>query len=109
MKKYHELKGMSSEDCVASVKQALMELPDVTEAEVQLNPQGVLLTMNESIDMNVLQAQLNKAGNYTILKSYGDGDGVDDYTPIIDRNTSFSNTHPERSARVFGIDHEPGI
>ncbi len=109
MKKYYELTGMSCGGCVSSVKQALMELPDVIEAEVQLKPQGVLLSMNKSIDTNVLQAQLNKAGHYTILNSHGDGDGLDDDTPIIERNNSFSNTHPERNSRPFGIDHEPGV
>jgi copper chaperone CopZ len=109
MKKYYELTGMSCGGCVSSVKQALMELPDVTEAEVQLEPQGVLLSMNKSIDTNVLQAQVHKAGHYTILNSHGDGDGVDDDTPIIERNNSFSNTHPERNSRPFGIDHEPGV
>lgn len=107
MKKYYELKGMSCGGCVNSVKQALMGLPDVTEAEVELKPQGVLLTMNESIDTKVLQAQLDKAGHYTILNS--NGDGVDNDTPEIERKTSFSNSHPERNARPFGIDHEPGV
>jgi len=109
MKKYYELTGMSCGACVSSVKQTLMELPDVTEAEVQLKPQGVLLSMNKSIDTNVLQAQLDKAGNYTILNSHSDGDGVDDGTPIIERDHSFSNTHRERNSRPFGIDHEPGV
>ena len=109
MKKYYELKGMSCGGCVSSVKQALMGLPEVTEAEVELKPQGVLLTMNETIDTKVLQAQLNKAGHYTILNSHGDGNGLDDVTPEIERKTSFSNSHPERNARPFGIDHEPGV
>lgn len=109
MKKYYELTGMSCESCVNNVKQALMELPDVTNAEVKLKPQGVLLTMNESIDTNVLQARVAEAGNYTIINSLSDGDGVDDTTPIIERNTSFSNTHPERNNKPFGIDHEPGV
>ncbi|MDP3469090.1 MAG: heavy metal-associated domain-containing protein [Daejeonella sp.] len=109
MKKYYELTGMSCDECVNSVKQALMELPDVTDAEVKLNPQGVLLTMSESIDTSVLQGQVDKAGQYTILNSIGDGNGVDEDTPIIERKTSFSNTHPERNDRPFGIDHEPGV
>ena len=109
MKKYYELAGMSCESCVNNVKQSLMELPDVTDAEVKLKPQGVLLTMTESIDTNVLQDQVGKAGNYTILNSKSDGDGSDDNTPIIERNNSFSNTHPERNDRPFGIDHEPGV
>jgi len=109
MKKYYELTGMSCEGCVTSVKKALMELPQITEADVQLKPQGVLLTMNESVDTNVLQAQLDQAGNYTILNSHGDGDSVEDDTPTIERKTSFSDSHPERNARPFGIDHEPGV
>jgi copper chaperone CopZ len=109
MKKYYEITGMSCEDCVNSVEQALMELPDVTKAEVKLKPQGVLLTMNESIDTNVLQAKIDKAGNYKILNSLGDGTTVDDITPAIGIKTSFSNTHPERTERPFGIDHEPGV
>ena len=109
MKKYYELKGMTCGGCVSSVKQALMELPDVSEAEVKLEPQGVLLSMNKSIDTSVLQAQLDKAGHYTILNSHGDGDGIDDDIPIIERNSSFSNPHPERSSRPIGTDHEPGV
>lgn len=109
MKKYYELTGMSCESCVSNVKQALMELPDVTDADVKLKPQGVLLTMSDSIDTNVLQNQVGKAGKYTILNSLGDGNAVDDTTPVIERNTSFSNTHPERNDRPFGIDHEPGV
>ncbi|HQT23633.1 MAG TPA: heavy metal-associated domain-containing protein [Daejeonella sp.] len=100
---------MSCGGCVSNVKKALMELPDVTEAEVQLKPQGVLLTMNKSIDTQVLQTQLDKAGHYTISNSYGDGDGVDDDTPDVERNHSFSNSHPERHTKPFGIDHEPGV
>lgn len=109
MKKYYGLKGMSCEGCVNSVKQALIELPDVTDAEVKLQPQGVLLTMNKSIDTHVLQTQLDKAGHYTISNSYGDGDGIDDNTPEVERNRSFSNSHPERNTKPFGIDHEPGV
>lgn len=109
MKKSYELKGMSCAGCVNSVKQALMELPDVTEADVQLNPPEVILTMNKSIDLEKLQAQLDKAGHYTILNSHGDGDNHDDDTPVIERDQSFSNTHPERDSRPFGIDHEPGV
>ena len=63
---------------MSSVEKALMALPDVTEAEVKLEPQGVLLSMNKSIDTSVLQAQLDKAGHYTILNSHGDGDGIDE-------------------------------
>lgn len=57
---------MSCGGCVSSVKRMLLQVPDITEAEVQLNPPRAELTMSKSIDVNVLQAQLNKAGHYTI-------------------------------------------
>ena len=66
MKKNYELEGMSCGGCVNNVKRKLLELQDVTEAEVELNPQRATLTMSKSIDVDVLQAQLNKAGHYTI-------------------------------------------
>ncbi len=109
MNKYYEVKGMSCEGCVNNVKQALIELPDVTDAEVKLNPPGALLTMTKSIDTQVLQSQLDKAGNYTISNSYGDGNHVDDNTPEVQRTRSLSDIHPERDSKPFGIDHEPGV
>jgi len=66
MKKDYELAGMSCGGCVNNVKRALLQFPDVIEAEVQLNPQRAVLTMSKSIDVDELQAQLNKAGHYTI-------------------------------------------
>ena len=66
MKKEYELKGMSCGGCVSNVKRALLQMPDVTEAEVHLNPQGAIITMNKSIAVDELQTQLNKTGHYTI-------------------------------------------
>ena len=66
MKKKYELAGMSCSGCVNTVKRALLQLPDVTEAEIQLNPQSAVLTMSKPIDLKELQAQLNKSGHYTI-------------------------------------------
>ena len=57
---------MSYGCCVSNVKWALLKVPDVTEADVQLNPQGAIITMNKSITVDELQAQLIKAGLYTI-------------------------------------------
>ncbi len=53
MKKEYELKGM-------------LQNTDVEEAEVHLHPQTAILTMSKAIDISELQAQLNKAGHYTI-------------------------------------------
>ncbi len=66
MKKKYQLQGMSCGGCVNHVKQALLEIPGVEDADVQLKPQSALLTLREPIAMEVLQAQLSKAGNYTI-------------------------------------------
>ncbi|PQJ12332.1 copper resistance protein CopZ [Flavipsychrobacter stenotrophus] len=66
MKKEYELQGMSCGGCVSNVKRALLQVPDVTEAEVHLNPQGAVITMNKSIAVDELQTQLKKAGHYTI-------------------------------------------
>jgi copper chaperone CopZ len=56
---------MSCGGCVSNVKRAALLLPDVTEANVQLNPQSVVLTMSKPVDEKELQAQLKKAGlNY---------------------------------------------
>ncbi len=66
MKKNYRIQGLSCGGCVNHVKHALLEIPGVEDADVQLNPQTVLLTMHEPITMEVLQAQLGKAGNYTI-------------------------------------------
>ncbi len=66
MQKKYELQGMSCGGCVNSVKNALLKLPDVEEAKVHLHPQAAVLTMREAIDVAELQAQLSKAGHYTI-------------------------------------------
>jgi len=66
MKVKYKLEGMSCGGCVSNVKRALLQVSDVTEAEVQLNPQSAVITMNKSISVNELQAQLTKAGHYTI-------------------------------------------
>ena len=66
MKKSYELTGMSCGGCVKSVKNALLQLSGVEEAEIQLNPPTAILTMSKPLDVDELQAQLKKAGYYTI-------------------------------------------
>ena len=66
MKKTYELTGMSCGGCVSSVKNALQKFPGVEDALVHLHPQTAVLTMSKPIDVNELQAQLNKTGHYTI-------------------------------------------
>ena len=66
MKKNYELLGMSCGGCVSSVKNALLQLPGIEDADVHLHPQTAVLTMSQLIDVTKLQAQLNKVGHYTI-------------------------------------------
>ena len=66
MKKNYELQGMSCDGCVSNVKKALLQNPDVEDAEVHLHPQSAVLTMSKPIDVDELQTQLSKAGHYTI-------------------------------------------
>ena len=66
MKKEFDLAGMTCGGCVSHVKKALLQIPGVTEAEVQLHPQRAVLTMSKNIDVAELQTQLSNAGNYTI-------------------------------------------
>ena len=69
MNKNYELAGMSCGGCVNGVKQALLNMPDVTEVEVNLHPQTAVVTMNKPIDVSELQTQLKKAGHYTIKEA----------------------------------------
>ncbi len=59
---------MSCGGCVNNVKQALLKIPGVEDADVQFKPQGAWLTMTKPIAIELLQAQLSKAGNYNIKK-----------------------------------------
>ena len=66
MKKNYTLDGMSCGGCVNTVKNALLHISGITEAEVLLQPQTAVVTMNTAIDLKELQTQLSKAGHYTI-------------------------------------------
>ena len=70
MKKNYEINGMSCGGCVGNVKRALLQLPGVTEADVQLNPQSAVLTMSGPVDVEEMQAQLKKVGHYTIKEAF---------------------------------------
>ena len=66
MNKEFELAGMSCDGCVSHVKKALLQIPGVTDAEVQLHSQRAVLTMSKPINVDELQSQLSKSGLYTI-------------------------------------------
>lgn len=66
MQKNYKISGMSCGGCVSNVKRALLLNPEISEAEVKLNPPEALLTMSNPIRIEELQAQLTKAGHYSI-------------------------------------------
>ena len=45
---------------------ALLQLPEVQEADVQLHPQRAVVTMSKAFDIAELQAHISKSGQYTI-------------------------------------------
>lgn len=69
MKKQYTLSGMSCGGCVNTVKQALLKIHDITEAEVMLQPESAVLTMSKPVEIMELQAELSKKGNYTIKEA----------------------------------------
>ena len=66
MTKEYLLNGLSYSGCVGNVKQALLEVPNVQYVDVLLFPQTAFITMSKSININQLQSQLSRSGNYTI-------------------------------------------
>ncbi len=86
MKKNYELTGMSCGGCVANVKRSLLQVPDVENAEVQLHPQGAVITMNKPVGVEQLQAQLKKAGHYTI-KEVDSNSNSTEKTSLLETNS----------------------
>lgn len=62
----YEIKGMTCTGCVAKAKSALLKLPDVTAADVQLSSPQATISMSRHISLATLQQALHAAGNYTI-------------------------------------------
>ncbi|MDZ4809964.1 MAG: heavy metal-associated domain-containing protein [Bacteroidota bacterium] len=75
MKINYQIQGMSCGGCVNKVMGALLEIPEVEDADVQLNLQSVLLTMPDPVAVEVLQAQLGKVGNYSKTKLFQSHNG----------------------------------
>lgn len=62
----YQIKGMTCGSCVSKVKSQLLMLPDVESADVTLNPQQAVITMQKHIATEKLQQAVSKAGHYTI-------------------------------------------
>lgn len=66
MKKHYEIIGMNCDDCLNKVEKSLKLLPHITDVQIHLKPPGAVLTMSQSVDIDEVQEQIYKAGNYSI-------------------------------------------
>lgn len=89
MKHFYSVKGMTCKSCVAKVSAALNSLPDVTTAEVTLNPSIAMVEMRKHISMEELNAAISRVGNYSIEESSAvaptepELSGLKSYFPLI--------------------------
>jgi cation transport ATPase len=65
----YNISGMTCNNCVAKVKNELLKLGDVTEANVQLVAPHATISMQRHIPVKTLQSALTRAGNFTITES----------------------------------------
>ena len=65
----YQIEGLHCGSCVAKVKNELLKIGDVTEAEVQLKSPQATISMSKHIPLNSLQQAINKAGEYIIAEA----------------------------------------
>jgi copper chaperone CopZ len=70
MKKTYDLEGMTCKDCAINITGVLLNINEVQEANVQLNPQQVTITMSKHFGIDELQNQITKSGQYTIRETH---------------------------------------
>ncbi|QHI36578.1 hypothetical protein IMCC3317_19410 [Kordia antarctica] len=69
MKQKFQIDGISCGGCIARVKKALEEHPNIEKAEIFLAPKGAaIITMKENLSTDELQKQLNTLEGYTITE-----------------------------------------
>lgn len=67
----YTISGMTCSGCVARVKKELLQLDNITAAEVQLATPQATITMKQHITTDELQKAVSKAGHYTIKEEGG--------------------------------------
>lgn len=60
---------MTCGKCVAKVKSALEKIEGITKADVMLDPQQAVITMEQHIPTSILQKAVKDAGDYTLTES----------------------------------------
>ncbi len=71
MKRKFQIDGIGCGGCVAGVKNAPEEHPNIEKVEIFLAPKGAThITMNGALSVADLQKQLDRLNGYTITEIY---------------------------------------
>ncbi len=65
----YNIAGMTCNGCAAKVKDTLLRIGDITNADVQLQAPQAAITMQKHIPVHTLQTTLQQAGNFTITEA----------------------------------------
>lgn len=69
----YTVSGITCEGCVAKVKSKLLMHPDVTAADVKLEGQKAIVTMNRHLTVDELQDAIGRDTKYSIKEDAADG------------------------------------
>ncbi len=68
----YNVSGMTCESCSENVKEAILKLPDVTSADVNLKDGKAVIEMKKHIGISELQNALSQSGKYKISEDNSD-------------------------------------
>ena len=66
----YNIDGMTCGNCVAKVKDQLLKIGDISEAEVRLTAPHATIKMQQHVTLPELQKALSKAGNFRITENH---------------------------------------
>lgn len=66
LKKLIEIEGMSCNNCIKKVEDALYGLPEVENVKVNLADKNAKVTLNEEVDDLLIADVVNAAGHYKV-------------------------------------------
>ena len=67
----YQIDGMHCSSCISKVKNELLKLGDITEAQIQLKAPQATITMLKHVSANTLQQAVAKAGAFTLTEIDG--------------------------------------
>lgn len=90
MEKTYSIQGMTCGSCVAKVKKQLEALPQILQADIQLQSPQAKISFERKVDLLSLQNTISQAGNYSIQEvvpetNHGDNPqdkGLSAYKPL---------------------------